>query len=181
MGVVPAPLRPLRRDAVELLRQPGVARPVEASFEPADLDVVHDELVGPIDVDLEAIAGDDWIDVGGTLRSAGSGSCRRCLTDIDGDVHIEVAERYRRDDTDPDAFVIDGPQLDLSAMVREAVLLELDDERTCSDSCEGLCPDCGVDRNAVGCECVTEVRDERWAALSEIVLDEVAPEQSGGD
>lgn len=181
MGTVPDPLRPLRLDAVELLRQPGVARPVEASFEPADLDVIHAALDGPIGVDLEAIAGDDWIDVGGTLRSSWSGACRRCLKDIAGEMRIEVAERYRRDDTDPDAFVIEGPQLDLAAMVREVVLLELDDERTCSDSCEGLCPACGVDRNAAECECVFEVRDDRWAALSEIVLDEVSTDQTGGD
>ena len=57
-------------------------------------------------------------------------------------------------------------------MVREVMLLELDGERVCRDECAGLCPVCGVDRNEATCDCVTEVRDERWAALDGLVVEE---------
>ncbi len=169
---MPDPRRPLRLDAVELLRQPGAVREVVARFVPIDLDVAHDHLDDHIDVELTATSGDAWIDVAGTVSSAWSAACRRCLTDIDGRLVIDIDERYRRDDEDPDAFVIDGPQLDLAPMVREVVLLELDDERVCRDDCAGLCPTCGVDRNGATCDCVSDVTDDRWAALADLVLDD---------
>ncbi|HBU75246.1 MAG TPA: DUF177 domain-containing protein, partial [Acidimicrobiaceae bacterium] len=42
----------------------------------------------------------------------------------------------------------------------------------CSDDCKGICDVCGVDRNEVPCECVVVVRDDRWAALDDLHLDD---------
>ena len=42
----------------------------------------------------------------------------------------------------------------------------------CSDDCKGICDVCGVDRNEASCECVVVVRDERWAALDDLQLDD---------
>ena len=61
---------------------------------------------------------------------------------------------------------------DLAPMVRESILLELDGDRLCAEDCAGLCPQCGVDRNEGTCDCVTDVRDERWAALDGLVVDD---------
>ena len=36
----------------------------------------------------------------------------------------------------------------------------------------GLCATCGVNRNETTCDCATEVRDPRWAALDDLRLDE---------
>ncbi len=71
-----------------------------------------------------------------------------------------------------EAFPIEHGQLDLAPMVRELILLELDIEVLCREECLGLCPVCGTDRNTTSCGCETAVRDERWAALAEIDLDD---------
>ena len=83
-----------------------------------------------------------------------------------------VDERYQREVTDEDAYPIEGGQLDLAPMTRQLVLLELDDERLCRDDCAGLCPICGIDRNAETCDCDTTVKDDRWSALEGLVLDD---------
>ena len=166
------PLRPLRVNALELLRQPGTVRVIEATVGGDPLDVRHDALAGEIDVEVELEATNDGITVTGEVAAPWTGVCRRCLRDVSGRAVAVVDERYQREPTDDEAYPIEHNQLDLAPMVRQLVLLELDDERLCRPDCAGLCPVCGLDRNEGTCECDTTVRDERWAALDDLVLDD---------
>lgn len=165
-------LRPLRVNALELLRQPGAERPVRASIPGDDLGVEHAALRGDVDVDVDVRSTLDAIDVTGTVSAAFGTVCRRCLAEVRGTAVSEVEERYRLDDVDAEAYPIENGQLDLVPMVRESILLELDAERLCGEACAGLCPVCGVDRNVETCDCDTSVRDERWSALDGLVLDD---------
>ena len=165
-------LRPLRVNAVELLRQPGTERRVAETIAGEPLGVVHDRLNGDIGIDLLLTSMNDGIVVTGTLDVPWATPCRRCLKDLDGTVDADVDELYQIDLIDPDAFQIENNQLDVSQMVREAVMLHLDDERVCSDDCAGLCQACGTDLNTGSCECDTAVTDHRWAALDDLVLDD---------
>jgi uncharacterized protein len=165
-------LRPLRVNAVELLRQPGATRDVVASIDPGAIDADHERLVGAIDVDLRLEALLDGIAVTGTVSAPWAAVCRRCLTPVSGLAVSEVAELYQVELLDPDAFLIEHQQLDLVPLVREAALLELDRERQCRPDCAGLCPVCGVDRNTESCSCDSTVVDHRWAALEGFVPDD---------
>ncbi len=169
---MPDPLRPLRVNALELLRQPGTLRAVDESIAGADLDVVHDALTGDVEIAVELESTNDGIDVTGTITAPWAGVCRRCLVDVSGRAVAQVDERYQRELTDDDAYPIENNQLDLAPMARQLVLLELDDERLCRPDCAGLCPVCGADRNEVECGCDTTVKDDRWAALEGLVLDD---------
>jgi uncharacterized protein len=166
------PLRPLRINAVELLRQPGAVREVSLDVAPEPLDVEHDRLAGEIHVELRLTALNDGIDVVGTVSADWVTVCRRCLVDVSGAAVGAVDELYQIDPLDPDAYVIEDGQLDLAPLVRETILLELDNERLCREDCAGLCPVCGVDRNTTDCSCDTTVIDERWAALEGFVPDD---------
>jgi uncharacterized protein len=166
------PLRPLRINAVELLRQPGAVRDVALDVDAASLDAEHERLVGDIHVELRLTALNDGIDVDGTVTGDWATACRRCLIDVSGTAVGVVDELYQIEPLDPDAYVIEDGQLDLAPLVRETALLELDSERLCRDDCAGLCPVCGVDRNTTECSCDTAVRDERWAALEGFVPDD---------
>jgi len=168
---VPDPLRPLRINAVELLRQPGAVRDIALDIAAAPLEASHERLVGDLDVQLRLTARNDSIDVGGTVSANWESVCRRCLRDLSGTAVGVVDERYQIEPLDPDAYLIENGQLDLVPLVRETALLELDAERVCSDDCAGLCPVCGVDRNTTECGCDTTVRDDRWAALEGFVPD----------
>jgi uncharacterized protein len=166
------PLRPLRINAVELLRQPGAVRDVALDVDAASLDAEHERLVGDIHVELRLTALNDGIDVDGTVTADWATVCRRCLIDVWGTAVGVVDELYQIEPLDPDAYVIEDGQLDLAPLVRETALLELDSERLCRDDCAGLCPVCGVDRNTTECSCDTAVSDERWAALEGFVPDD---------
>ncbi len=163
--------RQLRLNAVEMLRQPGTIR--EFDFEvPGDaVAVVHDALDGTIDLRLTLETLNDGIAVGGTIATPWHGVCRRCLAPLSGIDIVDVDELYQKVVIDPDAYLIEDGQLDLVPLVRETALLQLDDERLCRPDCAGLCPECGIDRNHESCDCGTEIRDERWAALDGLELD----------
>ena len=165
-------LRPLRINAVELLRQPGAVRDVSVDIAAAPLDAEHERLVGDIHVELRLTALNDGIDVDGTVSAAWSTVCRRCLVDVSGTAVGVVDELYQIEPLDPDAYLIEDGQLDLAPLIRETVLLELETERLCRDDCAGLCPVCGVDRNSAECSCDTSVKDDRWAGLEGFVPDE---------
>jgi uncharacterized protein len=158
-------LRPLRLNAVELLRQPGAVRDVDVHIDAAAHDAEHERLTGDIHVELRLTALNDGIDVDGAVSASWANVCRRCLAPLEGTATGHVDELYQVELLDPDAFQIEDGQLDLAPLVRETILLELDLERICRDDCAGLCPVCGIDRNSATCDCDTTVRDDRWAAL----------------
>jgi uncharacterized protein len=60
-------------------------------------------------------------------------------------------------------------QLDLSHMAWEQIVLALPMKPLCKIDCEGLCPDCGVNRNAASCSCVQDDTDPRWQALNDLI------------
>ena len=59
-------------------------------------------------------------------------------------------------------FYEDG--LELEDILREQVLLALPMQRVCSETCKGICPGCGKNRNETVCDCKPVV-DDRWDAL----------------
>jgi uncharacterized protein len=38
----------------------------------------------------------------------------------------------------------------------------------CKESCKGICPVCGGDRNQTDCNCHTVPADDRWSALKDL-------------
>ena len=50
--------------------------------------------------------------------------------------------------------------------LREAVLLAIPTVPHCSESCLGLCPICGKNRNEVNCKCSAKDHDQRWSQLA---------------
>lgn len=158
---------PLLVNAAELLRRPGSTRDIAIDVDPGEIGLAAPALVAgrPVEVELVAESLSDGVVVTGSIRASFSAECRRCLSPIDGMIEVEVRELYQLVVTDPDAFPIVGDQIDLVPMVRETVLLELPEAPVCRPDCAGLCPICGIDRNAATCTCAPETRDPRWAAL----------------
>lgn len=73
---------------------------------------------------------------------------------LDEDVDIEY---YRR------------PVFDLLSLVREQVYLELPMDPVCRETCEGLCPYCGVNRSQGPHQCDRKIHDPRWDALRDLL------------
>ena len=169
-------LHELRLNARELLRRPGLQKAVDVSFPATDVGVDDERITGDVTVDLIATSNIDGVVVEGTITMPWRAPCRRCLVEVVGTARIDVDEVYQDPSdvsvVDGDAFPIEGDQIDLVPAVRELLLLELPDGVLCRDDCAGICPVCGIDRNRASCDCDTTVRDERWAALADLELDD---------
>jgi uncharacterized protein len=58
-----------------------------------------------------------------------------------------------------------GPEIELAPVVRELVALAVPVQPVCRESCQGLCPRCGADRNVETCGCEAERPASPFAAL----------------
>ena len=169
-GSVVAMANPLRVNAAELLRRPGSEKHLELQVTVADLGL-DDERFRPGDavvVHLRLEALTDGIVVNGEVVAPWHGICRRCATTATGELHSEVHELYQETVTDPDAFPLEGEQLDLEPMVREVLVLDAPQSPLCRPDCAGLCPQCGTDLNTGSCGCQQVAADPRWAALDQL-------------
>jgi len=72
-------------------------------------------------------------------------------------------------DDDLDVFPFDGEAVDLEPLVREQLVLAVPYAPLCREDCAGLCPQCGIDRNAQTCTCAPPI-DPRFAALQGLKL-----------
>lgn len=181
---IPPEHRPLRINMVELLRQPGAERTSDATVDPVALDCViaegQSQPAGLVEVAVRAVAGTDDVEVHCHVSIPWAGDCRRCLIPVSGTERVEIVERYRPAGSghvagsreDAEVIAVEGDQIDLVPVVRETIMIELPVAPLCSPECAGICPLCGVDRNSAPCECSTEVRDDRWAALDQLRLDD---------
>ena len=78
--------------------------------------------------------------------------------DAEEDEDAEVSEE------DLDVFPFDGERVDLEPLLREQFVLAVPFAPLCAETCKGLCPQCGIDRNTASCTCEPPI-DPRLAAL----------------
>jgi uncharacterized protein len=106
------------------------------------------------------------------------GTCSRCLEEYTFPLALEFAfvfaphsERNPEPDLeedDADLSFYEGDEVDLSPLLRDQILLALPTRPICSESCAGLCPQCGANHNVTSCDCHTEEGDPRLAILRKL-------------
>lgn len=122
-------------------------------------------------------SGDDYLlvgHIGGVLESP----CARCLETARLPISIDLTATYvpadedEELDDDSDVIGFAGSQIDLSDEVRDEILLAIPLQTLCRESCQGLCPVCGGNRNTTPCECEAEQRQSssRFAALGKLKI-----------
>jgi uncharacterized protein len=119
------------------------------------------------------------IRVKGRLRVKMEADCDRCLEPavcpIDSDfelfyrpVAVGFGDEKALDEGEAEMGFYDGDGIELNDVLREFVLLSLPMQRVCSETCKGICPVCGRNRNQNECQCHAAATDDRWAALKEL-------------
>ncbi len=114
---------------------------------------------------VEAMEAGEGVVAVGSVFGSWEGECRRCLGPAVGTISQNVKEIYERDAVDGETYPIEGDLVNLEPLVREAVMLELPEAPLCKPDCQGLCPECGINRNQGTCDCTPDLSDPRWAAL----------------
>jgi uncharacterized protein len=131
---------------------------------------------GPVHVELDADRRGEQITFRGEVRVEGDAECDRCLRQFVGVLESEfliLADCRGSDDLVDEAALEeegsilyhDGLELDLTAALREAIILEVPVVHVCQPDCRGLCPQCGQDLNVGPCLCTPTRGDTRWGAL----------------
>ncbi len=136
-------------------------------------------LAGRTELKLLATRDREEVRLIGSLNATVEFACDRCLTTtslpIEQDFDLLylpvpaslLAEKELGDDDLSIAYYA-GQTLDLDDLVREQIALALPMTKLCSESCKGLCPQCGVNWNFSECRCNTQDIDPRWAALKNL-------------
>jgi uncharacterized protein len=128
-------------------------------------------LDGPLEVRLTVQRANADMVVRGSFSGVALGECRRCLRQIRTPIEddVTVLDRPGLNGVEAEAMEVyplpeRAGELDLLPGLREHVILAAPQFPLCSDTCLGLCPRCGADRNAGPCGCEAGT-DPRWAGL----------------
>jgi len=78
--------------------------------------------------------------------------------------NVGEGEREVEEDDLATAFY-DDDQIDLTHLIMEQFQLALPMKALCSNTCKGLCPQCGTNLNTGSCDCSVKWEDPRLAAL----------------
>lgn len=123
---------------------------------------------------------DSGVSAKGRIEGEQELQCTRCLAQIllplklDFEADLVTEEEFGRaanvelgrDELDSD--LLEGGQIDLSALAREQVLLSIPEQIYCRPDCKGLCEKCGAELNLVDCNCDAGPADPRWAGLESL-------------
>ena len=151
----------LRIDVADLLATPGARRDIELSEELDNLRGSAAEVRGPVRVALGLERISDGIVARGAIEVHWHAECSVCLRDIDRTLQVHVDELFERDPVEGETYPIEGHELDLEQLVRDAVLLELPLAPHCDVVCQPAATKSDDDEPPI---------DPRWAALSELEL-----------
>jgi uncharacterized protein len=167
-------------DVGDLLDRPHNRRAVQCRVVLDGLEVAGSRVTpgDEVEVDLVLESLPSGVAVTGTVGFAWQGPCRRCLDDVAGESRPALQEIFEVDPTPDETFPIEGTQIDLEPVVREAVLLALPLAPLCSEDCRGPAPEAfpahppgDLDRPDAEAETDGEARDPRWAALDDLEFD----------
>lgn len=112
---------------------------------------------------VKAVAGSFLVN--GSISGKVKAACGRCLAPVELEiVNGDIELYYAKDEITEEEF-------DITADVRDELLIELPMNPLCSDDCKGLCPVCGVNRNRKNCKCAPQ-GNLAWSALDNIITEE---------
>lgn len=163
----------------DLLDRPGASRRVDLAMRaPDDLAPEMARVVEPVHLSgvVESVV--DGLLVRGVVRAQVQLDCARCLTPLVRTLDADVVELFSDPaHADPDddleaGYEISDGTIDLDTLLRDALVPALPYRPLCGADCQGLCPQCGANRNEVDCGCVEATTDARWAALEALRLPE---------
>jgi uncharacterized protein len=157
----------------------------DETFEPGKIDFAEEDLEQSSPLHAIGVAelleeSDGQIRVQGRYTVEMTAQCDRCLgrarfpLDAGFDLFYRPAselaeqEEVAIDEGEAEIGFYEGHGLELEDILREQVLLALPMQKVCEESCKGICPVCGKNRNEADCGCSDSADDNRWSALRNI-------------
>jgi uncharacterized protein len=166
---------------LDLSKLRGSREHFERTFQPSAFDPPDEayRVAAPVSVSMDVEKGrHDSYRVAGRATTTLRLECSRCLDEIDlpFDARFDLryvpvtadaaaaAEREIGQDDLTTGFYRDGT-LDVIDLLREQFMLALPMKPLCTETCRGLCPECGANLNRTECGCKPVWEDPRLAPL----------------
>ncbi len=157
----------------------------EYQYAAGDLDLNQDNVIvcGAIEMSGQIWRKINETHLAGQLTAAVEAECDRCLEPVPFTLNptfkgiYVTLEKYaasRQEDlslADLEFLVYDGAAIDLDELARGEILLALPEHILCRANCQGLCQQCGANRNQTTCACAEKSIDPRWAALKQLTAE----------
>lgn len=159
------------------------SEPLTREIAPAELAPESDyTLVAPVVLAATVTREKARVTIAGTASTTLELSCSRCLERYALPVTAQFDLRYLPAEDAPaehdeveladedinTAYYRDG-RVDLGELIHEQLYLALPMKPLCRDDCQGLCPQCGVNRNTTPCSCEHTWTDPRLAGLKALL------------
>jgi uncharacterized protein len=145
------------------------------------------EPVGPADIDVVVINTGTAFEVAGRATAAVRAQCARCLRDFDlalgADVDAYFVDPAHAHEVpeEQDFALVEGDRIDLGPFVESALVVSIPLAPLHDPDCQGICPECGVDRNEEECDCAQVApADSPFSALGGLLEEMKDDDESSG-
>lgn len=166
----------LQLNVSQIKRTPGAREHHELEFEPGTVTAEGETLVfsGPLSLSLTITNVNTALSVEGIIKAGLILTCGRCLESYQYDLECPLSETYyfSSDGSNPpdeEWIFFSGEMLDITSEVYKAIVLVLPMRGLCRDTCQGLCPVCGINLNTKQCRCEVDDLDPRLNKLQELL------------
>ena len=129
----------------------------------------------PVAVRARFVFDGDGFGVEGEIKTTFLSQCARCSKEFEEPFEAGFDERFERGaGPDDEIYPFTGDELDMSDLVRDAILLNKANFSLCKPDCRGLCPVCGQDLNTSQCGCKSGENEQKspFAALEALLKDD---------
>ena len=114
------------------------------------------------------------LEMEGTVHVKSFPCCGRCLEQYEAEFEFPFHELFQEEvaaatETKDEINYFHGDEIDISAVIRETIVLSEPLRTVCSEDCKGLCSSCGANLNTETCGCQHETLDPRLAALKKLL------------
>ena len=171
------------------IRQPETE--FDRTFQPAEVGGKDEEyrVTAPVVLRMTIHKDHDRFRLVGTVQTTLELDCSRCLEPFPLPVDQAFDLRYlpattgapepdEEDDEESGNELADddvamtffnGDTIDVNDLLREQFYLALPMKPLCKSDCQGICPECGANRNLTRCDCNPHIEDPRMAGLKTLL------------
>ncbi len=123
-------------------------------------DVLH------IDLEITNL-GEKKVNLQGYLTGTLIMPCDRCMDDVYYRFETNFSKDVQLDDLD--IYYVEGHNLDLEKLALSELIIDLPMKVLCSETCKGICNQCGVNLNKETCNCDRSDIDPRLAVFTDLM------------
>lgn len=159
----------MKINVFEIMRKKGEMLPFELSESMENTEGYPDvvDFLKPVKVEGTLTNSGDFIVLEGKGTAELQLPCDRCLKSVNVKVNFNLKEKFSNTGSNgkEEMETFSGESIDISEVVRRAILASMPMKVLCQEDCKGLCPICGKDLNEGDCGCDTSYINPKFESL----------------